>query len=84
MRLYSCLKCAKLLQNMFYTLDSSELLHLFFISNSEVFVDGRRKNVFHLRAQGTLATPLVKVSQPEVSKVNFSVFQSSCYLLLPV
>jgi len=39
-----------------------QLLHLFFISNSIVFVDGRRKNIFCPRAQYTLATPLLKQS----------------------
>jgi len=34
------------------------LLHLFFISNLEVFVDRGRKNVSCPRAQGTLAMPL--------------------------
>jgi len=35
------------------------LLHLFFTSNSVVFVDGERKNVSCPRAQGTLATPVI-------------------------
>jgi len=41
---------------MFYF--PSELLHLFFSSNSVVFVDRRRNNISCPRAQGTLATPL--------------------------
>jgi len=37
---------------------SSALLHLFFTSNSVVFVDGGCKNISCPMAQGTLATPL--------------------------
>jgi len=37
---------------------SSALVHLFFISNSVVFVDRGHKNISCLRAQGNLATPL--------------------------
>jgi len=37
---------------------SSSLLHLFFTSNSVVFVDKGRKSISCPRAQGTLATPL--------------------------
>jgi len=33
-------------------------LHLFFTSNSVVFVDGERKNISCPRAQSTLTTPL--------------------------
>jgi len=40
-------------------------LQLFFTSNSVVFVDRGRKNIFCLRAQGTLATPLIKEGQGE-------------------
>jgi len=36
-----------------------QLLHLFFTSNSVVFVDGGRKIIPCSRAQGTLATPLI-------------------------
>jgi len=44
-----------------YVFNSSALLHLFFSSNSEVFVDRGRKNISCPRAQGTLAMPLNKV-----------------------
>jgi len=37
---------------------SSALLHLFFTSNSVVFIDRGRKNISCPRAQDTLATPL--------------------------
>jgi len=36
----------------------SALLHLSFNSNSVSFVEGGRKNISCLRAQGTLVTPL--------------------------
>jgi len=38
---------------------SSALLHLFFNSNSVIFVEGGRKNISCPRAHGTLATPLL-------------------------
>jgi len=43
---------------MFYTWLLSTLLHLFFPSNSVVFVDGGRKNISCPWVQGTLATSL--------------------------
>jgi len=39
-----------------------QLSHLFFISYSVVFVDEGRKNISCRRAQGTLATSLLKLS----------------------
>jgi len=44
-----------------YSTSAFAFLHLFFTSNSVVFVNGGRKNVSCPRAQGTLATPLVLI-----------------------
>jgi len=52
-----------------------QLLHLFFISNSVVFVAGGRKNISCPRAQGTLATPLLKQSW----NVIFQLLWQPCY-----
>jgi len=51
---------------------SSVLLHLFFTSNSVIFVDRGRKIIPCPRAQGTLATPLLK---PD-SSLNVEIFYS--------
>jgi len=37
-----------------------QILQLFFTPNSVTFVDKRRKNISCPRAQGTLATPLIR------------------------
>jgi len=52
------------------------LSHLFFISNSVVFVDGGHKNVSCPRSQNILATPLLKQSgkwPKRVLEFNFSI-----------
>jgi len=43
---------------------SSILLHLFFISNSVIFIERGRKYISCPRAQGTLATPLLLTPGP--------------------
>jgi len=47
------------------------LSHLFFTSNSVVFVDEVRKNISCPRAQGTLATPLLYCIVSDQSNSHF-------------
>jgi len=56
------------------TFASSALLHLFFISNLEVFVDGGRKNISCPRAHDTLDTPLFEIFSPSSSAAIFRFF----------
>jgi len=64
---------------------SFALLHLFFNSNSISFVEGRRKNIFCPRAQGTLATLLVPIKttyQSIGNSLNFPIFTKAILAIL--
>jgi len=52
-------KITDITNSKFSAFASSALLHLFFTSNSAVFV-GAGAKIFLLKVQGTLATPLIK------------------------
>jgi len=71
--------CSRLLYSKCSVFASFALLHLFFTSNSVVFVDRERKIISCPRAQGTLATPL---SGSATTMFAFTIRSSSLILSL--